>query len=553
MYEKKMPLILRQCKKLVSHFIYLTENLKGSTILFKKYIKSNYSSLRRMLGLKKSISVFFVLVLSLVFGSAALAEKDTLVVADQYDATSFDPIRANDLPSTRACFSVYDPLIFLNEDGSAYPGLAEKWEFLSDTEFKFYLRKGVKFHNGEIMTAEDVKFSFERAMSDLGVAVRTYSQAIKEVEAIDENTVIIRLKEPDYSFFPSLSHTWSGILSKKAVEAAGENYGTVSSGPVGTGPFKFVSWEKGNKYTLERFDDFWGEKPKYKKLVVRSIPEPVNRIVGLETGELDLVYPVAAHDLKRLQENSNLAIDRKLLNAINYMSFNMKKAPFQDVRVRKAIDAALDTVGIKKAVWQEVGQIPLSVVPATVKYSIENELKPHVQDIELSKKLFAEAGVDPSTLKFELWTNERKDRTDMAQIIQAQLAELGITVEIKVLEWGAYLSGLKEGKHDLFMLGWSAPVPDPHFSIFILLESKSALNYTYFNDPKLDGLLASGRAVPDGAEREKIYKEIQYYINEQAPMVYTFTPEIIFGMQKNVKGFAPSSGETHSFRHVYFE
>ena len=141
----------------------------------------------------------------------------------------------------------------------------------------------------------------------------------------------------------------------------------------------------------------------------------------------------------------------------------------------------------------------------------------------------------------------------MAQIMQAQLEEIGITAEIKVLEWGAYLNGLQEQKHDMFELGWVSSVPDPNFAISGLLESGAGSNYTFSSDPKLDELLAKGRETPDGPERAEIYRQAQLEINEYCPMVFLHNDESVAGSQKNVKGFAPAGNETHSFREVYFE
>ena len=198
-----------------------------------------------------------------------------------------------------------------------------------------------------------------------------------------------------------------------------------------------------------------------------------------------------------------------------------------------------------------MGKVPTSLIPGAVKYSIDSELPPHVQNVELAKKLLAEAGI--KGLKLQIWTNERKERIDMATIIQAQLGEIGITAEIKVLEWGAYLSGLMEKKHDLFLLGWVSTVPDPNFAVAGLLETGAGSNYTFYSNQKLDELLAKGRSVPDGDERAAIYKEMQLHINEQTPMVYLHNDESIAGTQKAVKGFTPRSNEVHSFREVYFE
>ena len=187
--------------------------------------------------MRKSILALLALALVLALGGSAFAAKDSLVVADQYDATMFDPVRHNDYPSSRACHQVYDTLIFLNDDGTFRPGLAEKWEFVSDTAYKMYLRKGVKFHNGEELKAEDVKFSLERATTDLGAHIKTYSQDLDSVEVLDDYTVVLHLKKVNFPFFASLAHSWGSIVNKKEVEAQGENYGMPAGTAVGTGPF----------------------------------------------------------------------------------------------------------------------------------------------------------------------------------------------------------------------------------------------------------------------------------------------------------------------------
>jgi peptide/nickel transport system substrate-binding protein len=477
------------------------------------------------------------------------AEREKLTVADQYDPTTMDPIGHNDVPSSRACYQIYDTLIFLNQEtGLAEPGLAKKWEFLSDTAYKFYLRRGVKFHNGEELKASDVRFSIMRATTDLGAKIRTYSQNVKDVEVLDDYTVVIHLKNVDYSFFPSLAHSWGSIVNQKAVEAAGDSYGL---NPVGTGPFKFVSWQKSNRYVLERFDDYWGPKVKYKTLEVRSVPEPTSRTIELESGGVDISFPIVHNDIKRVQEHEKLTLLRTPLTSVAYLGFNMTKAPFTDVRVRRAIYAALDTAGMQAAVLRGVGTLPRSLVPAAIKYSIHKDVPVHEQNVEEAKKLLAEAGV--KDLKLEIWTNERKERVDMATIIQAQLQEVGIQASIKVLEWGAYLNGLVEKKHDLFILGWVSTVPDPNFAVAGLLETGAGSNYTFTSDKKLDELLVRGRSLPDGPEREAIYKEMQLYINDLLPMIYLYGDEGIVGTQNYVRGFVPKTNEVHSFRETWFE
>ena len=497
----------------------------------------------------KKFHIFLALVLAMSLAGAAFA-KDTLVVADQYDATTLDPIGHNDYPTSRACSHIYDTLVFLNPDGTLRPGLAEKWEFLSDTAYKMYLRKGVKFHNGDEMTAADVKFSLERANTPAGSHIHTYSQDLDYVEIVDDYTVIIHLKKVNYPFFTSLVHSWGNIVCKKVVEAAGDDYGM---NPVGTGPFKFKEWAKGDHYTFERFDDYWGNKAKFKTLIVRSIPEPTNRTIELETGAVDIAYPVTTIELGRIQDNDELELQRKVIPSTTYMGFNVHKAPFDDVRVRKAIFALLDTVNIQRAVMRGVGQTPRSLIPEVTKYSINNEIPVHERNVEEAKKLFAEAGVDPAKLKFVIRSNERKERIDMATIIQAQLAEVGISTEIVQQEWGAYLNVLQQKQHDVFLLGWGLSVPDPDYAVAGLLESNAGTNYTTFSEPELDEMLAKGRSLPDGEERAKVYRDMQLYINDQLPMIYLHNDEAIAGVRKVVKGFEVDPFEVHSFRNVYFE
>ncbi|MDR1649275.1 MAG: ABC transporter substrate-binding protein [Synergistaceae bacterium] len=491
--------------------------------------------------------MLWILVLSLGL-SVPAAAKDTLIVVDQYDATTMDPVAHNDLPSMRACLSVYDTLIFAGPEGEVLPGLAESWEFLSDTQYKMTLRKGVLFHNGEEMKAEDVKFSLERAAGDKGSKVATYSQNLEKVDAPDDYTAVIHLKKADYSFFLSLTHSWACIVNKKAVEAAGENYGMQ---PVGTGPFKFLSWQKGNKYVLERFNDYWGPKVKFKTLEVRSVPEPSSRTIELEAEGADIAFPIIANDMKHIEGNPNLVLYREPQTSVCYMGFNVTKKPFDDVRVRKAISAALDTVAIQKAVWRGTGKLPTSLIPFGVLYSLDGKLPPHTQDVEEAKRLLAEAGV--KDLKLEIWTNERKERVDSAMIMQAQLLDVGVTAEIKVLEWGAFLNGLRGRTHDLFILGWPTTVPDPNFALAPLLEGGSSSNYTFIDDPRIEELLVKGRSVPNGNERQEIYEEIQRYVNDQVPMIYVYGDESTAGSQKTVKGFKPKLNEVHSVREVYFE
>ncbi len=504
----------------------------------------------------KKCSVFILAAAVLGIAAAtAFAAGDRLIIADQYDVTTMDPIAHNDVPSSRVCLELYDKLIFRTPTGDIVPELAESWEFLSPTEYKFVIRKGVKFHNGEELKASDVAFSIMRATTDKGAKILSYSEGVKDVKVLDDYTCVVELKSPNFGFFNSLTHSWASIVNKKAVEEAGDDYGTLAKPPVGTGPYKFLSWNKNDKYVLERFDDYWGKKPAIKYLEVRSIPEASNRTIELETKGVDIAYPIVVNDLNRVKDNPELELLQTAGTNVCYLGFNYGKAPFSDIKVRQAVSAALDTVGMHKAVFERLGKngtVPKSIVPGGIRYSIEKDCPDHVQDVELAKKLLKEAGIAPGT-KVQLWTNERKERQDMAQIMMAMLEEVGLSAEIKVLEWGAYLNGLQEQTHDMFILGWSTSVPDANFAMSGLLETNAGSNYTFFSEADFDAAMQKGRETPDGPERAAVYKTAQEIINDLVPMVFLHSDDNCVGIQKYVKGFEIDSDDTYNFRNAYFE
>lgn len=485
--------------------------------------------------------------------SEPAAKKDTLIVATTYDAKSLDPHATNDVASSNVMEQIYDTLVKLNDKNEVIGSLAEKFEVIDELTYKFYLKKGVKFHNGEELKASDVEFTFKRAISPMGGSIAHIVGDIDPngFEIIDDYTIIVKTKTPNSSFLPSLTHKGGGvILNQKAVEAAGDNY---SMQPVGTGPFKFESWAKGDKIVLAKFDDYYGDAPSFNKMVIRAIPEATNRTIELESGGVDIAYDVATNDIKRVEENKDLKLIRKMGNSTTYFAFNTEKKPFDDVKVRQAIGLALDTETIVQAVFRGVGAPAQGPVPPNIKYFNKELGKPDF-DIAKAKALLAEAGY-PEGFKAKIWTNEKKARVDMCTIIQNQLQQIGIEVEIQVLEWGAYLEGIKNGEHQMFMVGWSTQTPDPDMSLFGPFHSsqKGKNNFSYYGNPKVDELLESGRLMKDSPERQKVYEELQSIIRTEAPWIVMNNGEIVVGVRSNVKNFEPSPFGYHALYTIDFE
>lgn len=484
----------------------------------------------------------------------AAKSKDTVTVGTGYDAKTLDPIATNDVASSNVMLQIYQTLVNVNDKGEPVPALAESFKKIDNVTYEFKLKKGVKFHNGEEMKASDVKFTLERAASPLGAAVSHLFEALDPagLKVIDDYTIQIKLKYQLPSFIvTSLTHPGSSILNEKAVKAAGKDYG---QNPVGTGPFKFAKWTKGDRIELVRFEEFAGQKPAFKNLIIRPIPEVTNRAIELESGGIDVCYEVSTNDLQRLQDNKDVKILRVLDYSTAFMGMNTKKKPFDDVRVRQAISYAIDTSTVVNTVWRGIGKPAVGPVPPTIKYS-NPELKTHEHNVEKAKQLLKEAGL-PDGFKTSIWTNDRKERIDMATIMQSQLKEAGIIAEIKVVEWGAYLEGTARGDQDLFIIGWSASANDPDMSLFAQFSSTkwgAGGNRAFYKNAKVDEMLLKGRQMEDSDARKKLYFDLQDMIKADAPWIFLNNQEQVVGVRKNISGFQPSPVGYHVLYNIKFE
>lgn len=506
---------------------------------------------------KIALILVVVLMMSMLAGcggndeSTGTLEKDDLIVATAYDAKSLDPHAVNDVASSNVMLQIYDTLVTIDGEGKVNPSIAETFEQVDDVTYKFTLKKGVKFHNGEEMKASDVKFSIERAANSPAIAHIFGDIDTESFEISDDYTISFKLNSPNTGFLSSLGHTGGSILNQKAVEAEGDNYGMK---PVGTGPFKFVNWTKGDRVELEKFADYHGDEPKFSKMVIRVIPEPTNRTIELESGGVDVAYEITTNDISRVEENDNLQLSRMIDNQIQYLGFNNQKEPFNDIKVRQAISYAIDTTSVVETVWRGVGKVAEGPLAPNVKYA-DSSIKPHEYNVEKAKELLAEAGY-PDGFKTKIWTNEKQERIDMATIVQSQLKEVGIDVEIEILEWGAYLDSLGKGEQDMFIIGWTGQTADPDLALYGPLSQETlgaGANFSFFIDDKVNELLLEGRKVEDSPEREAIYKEIQNRVVEQAPWIFLSNGEAVVGSAKYVKNLELTPFGYHPLFKISFE
>ncbi|MBU5678248.1 glutathione ABC transporter substrate-binding protein [Alkaliphilus sp. MSJ-5] len=477
--------------------------------------------------------------------------KDTLVVAQGADAKTLDPHGSNDNTSSRVIKQINDTLVVQDENMELQPGLAESWEKIDDLTFEFKLKQGVKFHNGEEFKASDVKFTLLRALESPHVGHIVGAINKDGIEIVDDYTIRIATTEPFAPLLSHLAHTGSSILNEKAVTDAGDDYGQK---PVGTGPFKFENWVNGDEINLVKFEEYHGEKAKVAKVKFRNISEATNRTINLETGEVDIVYDVLPTDVKRVEEDKNLVLMRQENLSTTYIGFNVQKKPFDDVRVRQAINHAVDVDSIIEAVMQGVGEQANGPLGPNV-WASNQKLVPYEYNVEKAKELMKEAGLE-NGFKTSIWTNDNKSRMDIAEIVQNQLKAINIEAEVKVVEWGAYLDGTAKGEHDMFILGWVTVTGDPDYGLYPLFHSSQfgdAGNRTFYGNTKVDELLDKARKSADQAEREKAYLEVQEVVRDDAPWIFLNNGENVDGLRSNVKGFVQHPAGHHRLGSVYFE
>src|SRR5690606_19373416 len=503
-------------------------------------------------------SLTFVLAALLVIfaavgAGAQIAAAQTLRVAIGADAVSLDPHQTNDQPSSQVMRQIYDTLIVQTEDLELEPGLAVSWTQLSDVEWEFKLREGVKFHNGETFTARDVKFTFERLLNPPpGVAATAaflIDGIVDEIEIVDDYTIRIKTAFPFSPLLSHLAHTALSILNEKAVTEAGLDYGTRVV--VGTGPYKFESWESGSAITLVRFDEWWGGKAHSERLSFRPIPEDPVRAIELETGGVDIAYQLAPVDYLRLKDHPDIVISSVETLSTTYIGFNAQKPPFDDPRVRQAINYAIDKETMVEVVYEGRAIPAKSPISAKV-FGHNPDLEPYPYDPEKARELLAEAGY-PNGFSTSIWTNENFQRIQFAEIVQAYLAEVGIDVEINVMEWGAYLDQTAAGNHEMFILGWVTVTADADYGLYPLFHSSQygrPGNRTFWSTPELDELLETGRTAGDPDVRLEAYYKAQEIIAREAPWIFLLVTLDDHGLRSNIEGFVPHPAGHHRLYQV---
>jgi peptide/nickel transport system substrate-binding protein len=461
----------------------------------------------------------------------------TLTVVRLSDATKLDPAFITDIPSANIVYQkVYQTLIAPDKDFKIQPQLAKEWKVVNDTTWEFKLQEGVKFHDGAPFNAEAVKTTFDRILDPKTESPqREKFSMIKEVKVVDDYTVQLLLEYPYAPLLSILASQEGSIISPKAIK---ENPDSLSQHPVGTGPFVFESWKTGQEISLKRNENYWGKKANIDRVVFKVVPEDATRLAMIETGEANINDQVPVTEIERIEASDKMGLYRTEGLAVEYLGFNVKKKPFDDVRVRKAISHAIEREAIIKGVYNNVGTLAnVAMSPKVLGYS--EKVKAYDYDLNEAKKLLKEAGYEKG-LDVTLLTSDRKERINMAEVMQSQLKGIGINVKIQVMEYGAYIDMIDKGEHEMAIGGWGNATGDGDYNQYNLFHSASqgaAGNTFYYSNPDVDKLIESARKETDEQTRLKLYEEVMQKEIDDAVYVPIRNYEHLAAYSKNVSGF----------------
>lgn len=435
------------------------------------------------------------------------------------------------------------------------PSLAEEYSISEDGKtWTFKIRSGITFHDGTPLTAQSFKQTYERIMDPetQAVTTRTLIEAVESVEAPDDTTFILHLKQPSASLLLNLSMPgWLQPLSISSIEERGADYGR---NPVGVGPWKFESWQTGQAITLVRNDEFqWGEgnlenqgPPHADKLVIKFIKDNQTKIAALESGSIDVALNVPAKDVKKYRDNPNFEIIEKMRMGIGLiLEMNLNREVFQDLQVRQAINMAINKEAIIQAVLQGEGIVAHGPLPPTIfGYDQAVEEYGYKYNQEEAKKLLDQAGwvtgadgireKNGKKLSLELISMETWSKD--AQLMQAMLGEIGIQVSITNMEAGAMLEAGAKGDFDMTMMAYTFIDPDIMHLMFHSSQANGGLNFSSVKDDKLDALLEQGQVEIDPEARKQVYAEVQKQIVEQAYWVPVYINKTFTVINSRVKG-----------------
>ena len=483
------------------------------------------------------LALTFAALLALPVAASAQG-KDTLTVALVSHAPTLDPHMHFERVGILVNINMFDSLLHRSAKLEFEPSLALSWKALNDTTWEFKLRKGVKFHNGETMTAEDVKFSFDRVLEP-GQEKKKSPQygnirAIKDVKIVNADTIHLITDKP----FPLLLErlVFFPIVPKKHIEKVGpEAFGSTAA--VGTGPWKLVEWKRDQHIRLESHDQHWRGKPAFKNVVFRAIPEYATQLAELKTGGIDLMREVSADLMPDIKNHPATTISTTPILRVHYVSLDMRSAPFDKKAVRQAANYAIDKQSIIQKMMAGLGRQVATVVQPPA-FGHDPEVKPYPYDPKKAKELMAQAGLGGG-MDITLHSSSVANRP-IFEAMGQMLTEVGLRTTVKMWDpgpaWNKFSQGEGKATHGSYGTWGNYSVFDADAVLHPLYHTEPGgwIGKHYARVEGLDKMIDEGRSSVDQSKRKQIYSRIQNMIREEAPSIFLWTQNDTLGLSKKV-------------------
>lgn len=480
------------------------------------------------------------------------APKGKIVIALGGELSNLDPQKSSSNYQWACYRFTYDYLVRREyKEGRIQhsPMLATSWEAINDTTWIFYLRKGVKFDNGEDFNAESVKYTIERQLDPKTKATwRSNLAFIDKVEILDPYTVKVITKEPAPLLITNIAFGLA-MLPPKYFKEKGDSY--VALHPCGTGPFKFVRWVKDQELVLEANDNYWAGPPKIKTLVIKPIPEDSTRVAALLSGDVDIAKDIPVHLIPMVNNSGRAKVSTvPAALGISIMFDTLTKGPLQDKRVRQAINYAVDKQKIIDTIMEGHGTVLASCLSPSI-VGFDPNLKPYPYDAQKAKTLLKEAGFEGGlTLRYSTPSGRYVKDKEFAEAIAGQLAKVGITVNLQVLEWGMYMSGWNAGTlGEMFVIGQAHNFDaDP---IFRKILHSSNHPQSRWSNKQFDEIVAEAERTLDTQKRIMLYKKANRIVHEDCPALFFMAGVDTYGISNRVQNYTPTPDEGGDAIYVY--
>lgn len=483
------------------------------------------------------------------------AYGDILVRGAIGDASNLIPLLASDSASHEIAGMVYNGLVKYDKDMNIVGALAESWDITANgLVITFHLRKGVKWHDGQPFTAADVLYTYQVTVDPkTPTAYAEDFRAVKKAEALDDYTFRVTYDKP---FAPALISWSSSILPRHLLSGKDITKSELSRHSIGTGPYKFKEWVAGQKIVLVSNPDYFEGRPYIDGQITRIIPDTATMFLELRAQNIGLMGLTPLQYTRQTENNlfkNNFNKYRYLSFAYTYLGYNLKNPLFTDKRVRQAISYAINKDEIISGVLLGLGK-PASGPYKPGSWAYNDKVQNYHYNPQKARELLREAGwtklngegvleKDGKPFVFEIVTNQGNEtRQKCAEIIQRQLADIGITVKIRILEWSAFVTNfINKRRFDAVILGWTIPLDPDAYDVWHSSKTKpEELNFISYNNPEVDKLLVQGRSTFDQKERKKYYDRFQEILAEDQPYTFLYVPEALIITHNRFRGIQPA-------------